>query len=119
MGWIGSREFKIYLVVVGAVAFLALSVTIGVMLPGYIRYTKTQKDQTTVESHSSVDIAEFIIPESYKKAWDYSVIPFREDRDHWTEEDISEFWQDPKGPILEYLEKENENLINEMFKDIP
>lgn len=118
MAWMSAREIKIYLLVVGGITLVALLITLVVMLPGYIRYTKS-KVQSTLTIENKIDMSRFIIPESYMQLRDKSWIPFRPDKERWASADIDPFWQDPEILILEYLEKQNENLINELFKDIP
>jgi hypothetical protein len=118
MPWISSRELKIYLLVVGIVTFVALFITIVVMLPGYIRYSRSIKDSGHIVE-KQIDKSRFIIPESYMKFRDENWIPFRPDKERWTSIDTGPYWEDPEILILEYLEKQNENLINELFEDIP
>ena len=118
MAWMSSREIKIYLLVVGGITLVALLITLAVMLPGYIRYTRI-KAQSALTVENKIDMSQFIIPESYKQLRDSSWIPFRSDKERWTSVDIEPFWQDPETLILEYLEQQNEDLINELFKDIP
>ncbi len=118
MAWMSSRGMKIYLLAVGAVTLLAFFVTLGVMLPGYIKYRKSRVS-STLASTKKIDMSRFFIPESYKHLRDESWQPFRPDKKLWTSDDIKPYWQDPEVLILEYLEKQNENLINDLFKDIP
>ena len=118
MPWISSRELKIYLLVVGVVTLVALFITLVVMLPGYIRYSRS-KIETDHIAEKQIDMSRFIIPESYMKLRDENWIPFRPDKDRWTSNDTGPYWQDPEQLILEYLEKQNEKLIDELFKDIP
>lgn len=118
MAWMSVREIKIYLLVVGSVALAALFITLAVMLPGYIRYNRS-KIQSTVTNNKKIDMSRFIIPESYMQLRDSDWIPFRSDKERWNSVDTEPFWEDPEILILEYLEKQNENLINELFKDIP
>ncbi len=115
---LSSRELKIYLLVVGVIALAALLITLVVMLPGYIRYNRRQAEADKIVE-KQIDMSRFIIPESYMKFRDANWIPFRPDKDHWVSIDTGPYWQDPEILILEYLEKQNENLINELFKDIP
>lgn len=118
MSWISNRELKIYLFVVGVVTLAALFITIAVMLPGYIRYRRS-KIETEYIADKQVDMSRFVIPESYMKFRDEKWIPFRPDKELWTSIDTGPYWQDPEILILEYLEEQNEKLINELFKDIP
>ena len=118
MAWMSGREIKIYLLVVSIVTLAALLITLIVMLPGYIRYSRS-KIQTDLKVEKQIDMSRFIIPESYMKLRDESWIPFRADKERWTSVDSGPYWQDPETLILEYLEKQNENLINDLFKDIP
>ena len=118
MAWMSGREIKIYILVVGSVTLVALSITLAVMLPGYIRYNKN-KVQSTLTIQDKIDMSRFIIPESYMKLRDPGWIPFRADKGRWTSADIEPFWQDPEILILEYLEVQNESLINELYEDIP
>lgn len=118
MEWISGRELKIYLLVVGIAAFIALFITLIVMLPGYIRYNKS-RTQTNLTVENRIDMSRFIIPESYMQFREDSWQPFRPDKERWTSSEIEPYWQDPKTLILEYLEKQNEKLIDDLFKDIP
>ena len=118
MTWINNRELKIYLLVVGAVALIALLITFIVLLPGYIRYNKSIVQNTQIPENS-IDMSKFMIPESYKKIWESSWAYFIEDKDKWSSADIEPYWNDPKELVLKYLEEQNENYIDEIFKDIP
>ena len=118
MPLMSRKETKIYLLVVGFTTLGALLITLIVMLPGYIRYSRS-KIQTGHSVEKQIDMSRFIIPESYRKLRNEDWIPFRSDKEQWTSSDIEPYWQDPKILILEYLEKQNENLINDIFKDIP
>jgi len=118
MGWISRKELKIYFLVVSFVTVAALLITLAILLPDYIRYSKVEKQSIPIPD-KTIDMSRFVIPESYKHLLEDKWIPFRPDRDKWTEEEIKKYWQDPKEAILEYLEKENEILIDELFKEIP
>lgn len=118
MAWMSSREIKIYLLVVGGITLVALLITLAVMLPAYIRYNKS-KVQSTVTDSKKIDMSRFVIPESYKQLRDSDWIPFRPDKERWASVDIEPFWVDPEILIIEYLEKQNEKLVNELFKDNP
>ncbi len=118
MEWINSRGIKIYFLAVGAITLLVFLITIGVMLPGYIKYRKSNVSSTLV-SNKKIDMSRFLIPESYKHLRDESWQPFRPDKERWTNDDIRPYWQDPEALILEYLGKQNEKLINDLYKDIP
>lgn len=115
---LSSRELKIYLLVVGIIGLAALFITLVVMLPGYIRYNRSQTEADKIVE-KQIDMSRFIIPESYMKFRDENWIPFRPDKERWTSIDTGPYWQDPEKLILEYLEIQNEKLIDELFKDIP
>jgi len=115
---LSAAELKIYLLIVGGITVLALVITFIVFLPGYIRYnnSKLTAEQSVVDS---IDMSLFKIPESYKKLREDKFIPFLPDKDHWSKEDVDPYWKDPEQLILEYLDEQNENYINELFKNIP
>ena len=118
MAWMSERELKIYLAAVGILTLIALIITLIVLLPGYIRYHRSSI-QTNLTIENKIDMSRFIIPESYMQFREDSWLPFRSDKERWTSAEIEPYWQDPKKLILDYLEKQNENLINDLFKDIP
>ena len=118
MIWISNRELKIYIIVVGALALLALLITLIFLLPGYIRYNKSMSQSKHV-TEKSIDMSRFIIPESYKSLRENTWAHFLPDRDKWTWSDIEPYWQDPEEIVLDYLEKNNEKYINDIFKAIP
>ncbi len=115
---LSANELKIYLLVVGGLAVLSLIITGIVLLPGYISYNKVKSidDQSLI---APIDMSLFEIPESYKHLRENKFVPFLPDKDYWSKEDVAPYWKDPKQLILEYLDKQNENYINEMFKTIP
>lgn len=118
MTWISKKELKIYLLIVGSVTLVALLITLISLLPGYLRYTKSmKKNDQTIEN--AIDLSKFMIPESYKKLYENSWAHFLPDKDRWSWSDIEPYWQDPEEIIINYLEEQNETLINEIFKDIP
>ncbi len=106
MGWISRKELKIYLVTVATLTLAAL------------RYSKLEKESIE-EPERNIDISEFAVPETWKHLVENKWIPYRKDREKWTREEVEKYWQDPKDAILKYLEKENEIVIDELFKDIP
>ncbi len=118
MTWISSRELKIYLIVVGVLTLVSLLITLIFLLPGYIRYNRTmvQSDQVM---EKTIDISKFMIPDSYTKLYENSWDHFLSDKEKWSWSDIEPYWQDPKELILDYLEEQNEKIINDIFKDIP
>ncbi len=118
MGWISRKELKIYLVAVASLTLAALLVTLLVLLPDYLRYSKLEKESIE-EPERNMDISEFAVPETWKHLVEDKWIPYRKDREKWTREEVEKYWQDPKDAILNYLEKENEIVIDELFKDIP
>lgn len=118
MAWMSERELKIYLTAVGILTLIALLITLIVLLPGYIRYHKSSI-QTVQTNENKIDMSRFIIPESYMQFREDSWLPFRPDKERWTSAEIEPYWQDPEKLILDYLEKQNEKLINELLKDIP
>ena len=115
---LSANELKIYLLIVGGITVLALAITFIVLLPGYIRYNKSKliEEQPVIDS---IDMSLFKIPESYKQLREDKFVPFLPDKDYWSKEDIDPYWKDPEQLILEYLDKQNENYINELFKNIP
>jgi len=118
MSWLSSRELKIYLLVVGSITVLALLIVLIVLLPGYISYNKSIT-QSNLIPDNKIDMSKFIIPESYKKLWDNSWAHFWVDKEQWSLSDVEPYWNDPKTIILQYLEEQNEKLVNDIFKDIP
>jgi len=118
MVWLSKKELKVYLLVVGGISLAALLITFILLLPGYIRYNKKMVEiKKPVED--AIDISKFMIPPSYKKLRESSWIHFLPDKDKWTWGDIEPYWQDPKEIIIDYLEEQNENLISDIFKNIP
>jgi len=115
---LSANELKIYLLVVGGLAVLSLIITGIVLLPGYISYNRAKliDEQPVI---APIDMSLFEIPESYKQLRENEFVPFLPDKDYWSKEDVAPYWKDPKQLILEYLDKQNENYINEMFKTIP
>ena len=118
MEFLSPGQLKIYLFIVGAVTLLALLITLVVMVPGYLQNNRAA---TVAEKLMEVetDMTRFIIPESYKHLREDRWMPFRAQRNRWSWEEIEPYWQDPEKLILKYLEGRNEDLIDEIFKDIP
>jgi len=115
---LNANELKIYLLIVGGLTVLSLIITFIVLLPPYIRYNKAKliDEQPVIDS---IDMSLFKIPESYKQLREEKFVPFLPDKEYWSKEDIDPYWKDPKQLILKYLDKQNENYINEIFKKIP
>ncbi len=115
---LSASELKVYLLIVGVIAVLALAVTVIVFLPGYIRYnnSKLMDEKPVIDS---IDMSLFKIPESYKHLREDKFVPFLPDKDRWSKEDIDPYWKNPEQLVLKYLDKQNENYINELFKNIP
>ncbi|MCK5674380.1 MAG: hypothetical protein KAH95_13450 [Spirochaetales bacterium] len=118
MRWLSNKELKIYLLVVGAVTLVALLITLISLLPGYLRYNKSMKQSDNIIVNA-IDISKFKIPESYKKLSINGWAHFLPDKEKWTWSDIEPYWQDPEELIINYLEEQNEKLIDDIFKDIP
>ncbi|MDA3941665.1 MAG: hypothetical protein PF693_20540 [Spirochaetia bacterium] len=118
MTWLSSRELKIYLLIVGALSLIALLITLIALLPGYIRYNKSVSD-TDLVLDTTIDMSKFIVPDSYKQFHEITWSHLLPDREKWSWEDIEPYWQNPKELILEYLEEQNESVIDDIFKDIP
>jgi hypothetical protein len=118
MIFISQKELKVYLMFVGIITLLALLIVILIFLPDYIRYYREKTEENEIV-REDVDMSRFKIPDSHKTLFETRYIPFVEDKGEWTAEDSKPYWQDTELLILEYLEKENERYINELFKDIP
>lgn len=118
MAWLSKKELKIYFLVVGAITLVALLITLIILIPGYIRYNRSMIE-INKPIEETVDISKFMIPVSYKTLRENSWVHFLPDKDKWSWVDIEPYWQDPEEIILKYLEEQNENLISDIFKDIP
>lgn len=115
MAFITTRELKIYLVIVGLVAVLAVFITLLILLPGYFQHNKIEKTDGVMEADYSDVLSEFRVPGPYSKLlnedWKRFYIPEGE----WPEEKVKEYWINPENMILEYLDEKNTELIEDIL----
>lgn len=61
----------------------------------------------------------FLIPNPEREYVQLHIVPFREYSEPWSQEEIGLFWRDPLKIGLEDVEKQNRELIQDLYSTIP
>ncbi len=116
MGFMSSSELKIYLLVVGAAAVIAFSVTLIVMLPGYRDSVKRDKQSAAQKkSRTAVEYGDFLVPGEYAKITGGRLYSYYDYKNRWGKEEVDKYWADPEKMILKYLDRRNSSAIEDML----
>lgn len=117
MEFFKSAGFKIYLLIVGAVAVIAFGITAAVLLPGYLDHQRNLKLVENSAKEETVDISgELLIPEKYTALLDPQWKSFYSLKYRIKDPESSEYWVDPSAMMLKYLEKKNTAMIHDILK---
>ncbi len=104
-----------YFIIVGLVAAIAVSITVIIMLPGYL--TQKRADKVSVQKKiKKIDLlSAYKIPEEYStlihEQWKHFYVPVKK----WKDEDIAKYWIDPNVMALQFLEKKNNTLVENIL----
>ncbi len=115
MGFITRNEFKIYFLIVGSIALIAVLITLVIFLPGYLRYQTATKKTIQKTIDTSQIISELKIPEEYSQLLDQNWIHYYKPGTPWTKKDSKPYWVDPKKMALKYLDAKNSKMIKDML----
>ena len=116
MGFMSSSELKIYLLVVGAAAVIAFSITLVVMLPGYLDSVKHDKQSAVQQkSRTAVEYGDFLVPGEYSRITGGRLYSYYDSKNSWGKDEIGRYWADPEKMILKYLDRKNSSVIEDML----
>jgi len=115
MGFITGKEFKIYSLIVGSIALIAVIITLVIFLPGYFRYQTATKKTLQKKIDTTHLISELKIPKEYSQLLDGNWIHYYQPGAPWTRKDSKPYWVDPKKMALKYLDAKNTKMIKEML----
>ena len=115
MAFITARELKIYLIIVASVTVLSVSIVLIIFLPGYLKGKVMEKESVEKQIEKKVDLSELRLPEEYSELLEIRMARFYVPKGRWTDQDIKEYWVDPRKMVLDYLENKNREMIEDIF----
>ncbi len=121
--FLGDKNFKIYIISILSITLVISATIITVNITKSNKIKKAIDEKERIESLSSgpiqtVTVNSIAIPDNYKGKRDVSPIFYRSELENWSEEQISEFLYNSKQLAIEIIEKENDEEIKNIFKDI-
>ena len=121
MAFIEARDLKLFLIIVFAGTFIALGITLAVMLPKRMEQKAAAEEQQKFVNlqNSAISIPELAIPPDFKNVWQETWYPYRGMTPIWSKEQAKKYLKDPEKLTEEILKKENERKIEDLFKTVP
>lgn len=120
---LGSREIhiRIILALVGALAVVAVLITLAVMVGGRSvdNVSETVEMPVVAERFDWIDADELVVEDELARGTEIRWIPFRPRRERWTESDVEEHWIDPREIGIDVLETQVNDNIRLMLEDVP
>jgi len=117
MGFMSSSELKLYLLVVGVAALIAFSITLVIMLPGYLDFVKHDKQSAVQKkSRTAVEYGDFLVPGEYSRITGGKLYSYYDSKNRWGKDEIGKYWVDPEKMILKYLDMKNSSAIEDMLE---
>lgn len=120
------REAVVIAVSVSVVLAAALIITVIALTAGgkstaAVRDGKESADMQNIGSAVSDRpfLSDFIIYEDSLEESFTGLIYSREPMEQWSDEEIEEYWIDPKRIAADQLEKDVEMLVRDIFADVP
>ncbi|MFP4114212.1 MAG: hypothetical protein ACOC2Y_08170 [Spirochaetota bacterium] len=116
---LGSYEVE-PLHLVGAVVVLSLIAVVIVVAVMSPRRSADTQDETPPPMRSEwVTVDRLVIPRDFARADELDWVPYRPRREVWTDEQIAEYWLDPREIGLDVLDAEVEEHIRELLREVP
>ena len=120
---LGSREIhiRIILALVGALAVVAVLITLAVMVGGRSvdNVSETVEMPVVAERFDWIDADELVVEDELARGTTIRWMPFRPRRERWTESDVEEHWIDPREIGIDVLETQVNDNIRLMLEDVP
>lgn len=66
-----------------------------------------------------ISVYDFVVPDEVERFLSPEPVYFRRPRKMWTQEEIREFWLDPRELGIEVLKKENRARLDRFFDGVP
>ncbi len=109
----------IIIALVGAV--IGAGIVVAVRMPQRIADRREAEDRLEKQKRQEmrIDIADLKIPEEYQELLKDSWYPYRPRYERWSEEQASEFWIQPGEVGVKILESRNEEIVEELFENVP
>ena len=116
-----GREIKLFILIAIAGAFIGAGVVIAVKLPKNLavrREIAEKKEELRLEE-LEVDVTDLQMPKEFAEIWKTQWYPYRPQMQQWTREQARKFKVDPERIGSTILELRNEELIEDLLRDVP
>lgn len=115
-----TRDIKIYLLIVLALAFVAVGLVVVFSLGARSKAPLQEGppvlgSSVAVEGYSVLDLA---VPDETDRVLSLKPILFREPRLKWSQDEIQTYWVEPREIGIEILTRENRKKMNEIFDTV-
>ena len=97
---------------------ISMLVTLLILLSGHDRLSVEQDEQNVYSSVKKLILEDFLLPPLKKETIQDAYI-FRERLSSWDEEQVNRYWIPLNKIVLDNIIKENDRIIEELFRDIP
>ncbi len=120
---LGGREIpiRIILAVIGALALVAVLITVAVMIGGRPVDSNSETVEVPVVAgrFDWIDAADLVVEDELARGTEIGWIPFRPRRERWTESDGEEHWIDSREIGIDVLETQVNDAIRLMLEAVP
>lgn len=97
---------------------VAVTITLLVVFLTRPEPVEAAEQQTGISVDRELDITEVVIPDEFRAIWNEKWYPYRPQLAQWSREQVNRYWEDPVDMFLDYMEKENRKLIEDIFADV-
>jgi len=116
-----GREFKLFIVVALVGSLIGAGIVVAVKLPKNLAMKKeieAREDEMKLQQ-LEIKLTDLKIPEEFAEIWKNKWYPFRPRMKQWTKEQAALFDLNPEKIGNTILEAENEELIKDIFANVP
>jgi hypothetical protein len=114
VAFLAKRELRIVLFIVLPLAAAACVITIIAYRPK-APILETNPPPESFLQNDRLFPSDFIVPDSYNSMASDVPILSRNPHPKWAEEEVMEYWIDPRQIGIEYLERKNDALMEELL----
>lgn len=115
-----ADELRLIGIVVGGATILAVLGTVIVGLARDVGHERPGDETRAVQTGTApVGFADMVVPENYASAPFWRWYYYRPPLEQWTDEQVAEFWIDPRDIGLDLLESKNDEVVDEFFGRVP
>jgi hypothetical protein len=116
-----TREIRIFLLLVAALALLSVVVTIIVGLAASPKEAPRSGPPILggPMGESTFSVFDLAVPDETARALALEPALFREPRRMWSSEEVEAYWVDPRDLGIEVLSRENRKKIDAIFEAVP